>query len=141
MKPIVKIALLVVLLFALAGIMTGVYLFYKKPANQAFVKPDYIITAIALQKDFEDNEKAASSKYINKTLEVTGSVASITQADSSNLNISLKTGSDLSSVICTFASSDPSKFKIGEETTLRGICSGYLMDVLLNNCALVPKRK
>lgn len=141
MNPFLKIALLALTLFALAGIMAGVYLFFEKPANLAFVKPDYIVTATSLQKEFEENEQGASAKYINKTLEVTGSVLAISQSDSSNLNISLKTGNDISSVICTFASADPSKFKTGEEITLRGVCSGYLMDVLLNNCAVVPKRK
>ena len=48
----------------------------------------------------------------------------------------------MSSVICTFPKlTDPSKFKTGEEITLRGECSGFLMDVLLNNCSIVVKKK
>jgi exonuclease VII large subunit len=81
-------------------------------------------------------------RYINKIIEVNGTIASVTPADSTHLNISLKTGSDMSSVICTFQNiTDPSKYKSGEEITLRGECSGFLMDVLLNNCAIVVKRK
>ena len=30
-----------------------------------------------------------------------------------------------------------SQLKAGNEITLRGECSGFLMDVLLNNCALI----
>jgi molybdopterin-binding protein len=137
MKLSVKIALVAVLLFAIVSILVALSLYFKKHSNLATAKPDYVITATALQKEFEDNEKTASEKYINKILEVNGNVASVTKADSSDINISLKTGSDLSSVICTFAATDLTKFKTGEDVTIRGECSGFLMDVLLNNCVLI----
>jgi hypothetical protein len=142
MKLYVKIALFAVVFFAIGAILVALTLYFKKHTDLAKAKPDFIITATALQKEFEDNETSASAKYINKVLEVTGDIASITPADSNNFNISLKTGSDMSSVICTFSSSvDPGKFNTGEAITLRGECSGFLMDVLLNNCAPVEKRK
>lgn len=137
MKPYVKIALFAVFLFAVASILVALSLYFKKHSDLAKAKPDYVITATALQKEFEDNEKTASEKYINKILEVNGNVSSVTQADSSDINVSLKTGSDLSSIICTFAATDLSKFKTGEDVTIRGECSGILMDVLLNNCVLI----
>jgi hypothetical protein len=137
MKPYVKIALFVVFLFAVGSILIALSLYFKKHSNLATTKPDFVITATALQKEFEDNEKTASEKYIKKIIEVRGIVGSVTQADSSNINISLKTGSDLSSVICTFAGTDKSKFKTDQDITIRGECSGFLMDVLLNNCALI----
>jgi hypothetical protein len=141
MKPYIKISLFVVLFIALFGILYGLMLFFKKHSDLSKTKPDYIITAITLQKEFEDNEAAASAKYIKKILEVSGYISSVTQADSNNVNIALKSGNDLSSVICTFALADHSKFKAGDEITIRGECSGFLMDVLLNNCAIVQKRK
>jgi hypothetical protein len=100
--------------------------------------PDFVMTATALEKEFEANETQASTRYINKILEVAGTIASINTAKDNVLTISLKTESDLSSVICTFpAVADPSKFRAGDKITLRGECSGFLMDVLLNNCAAV----
>jgi hypothetical protein len=142
MKPYIKISLFVVLVIAVAGILTGLYLFNMKHADLAKTRPDFIVTATSLQKDFEDNEKTASARYINKILEVSGTIVAVIPADSSDTNISLKTGSDMSSVICTFHKmSDPSKLKSGDEITLRGQCSGFLMDVLLNNCALIAGRK
>lgn len=141
MKPYIKITLFVVCFIALVGIFAGLYMFNLKHPDTSKVKPDFIITATALQKDFEANETTASARYINKILEVNGTILSITRADSSHLNLALKTGNEMSSVICTFALSDPSKFKAGGEITLRGECSGFLMDVLLNNCAVVQSRK
>ena len=142
MKPYVKIALFVVVFFAISGILAALILFNKKHPDTAKAKPDFVISAVVLQKEFEDNEKTASARYINKILEVSGTIASLTPADSNHLNISLKTGSDLSSVICTFTGiNDPSKFKPGDVITLRGECSGFLMDVLLNNCATIINHK
>jgi len=142
MKFYVKIALFIAAFVALSAILAALYMYNLKHTDMAKTKPDFILTASALQKEFEDNEASASARYINKILEVTGVVVSITPADSNNLNVSLKTGSEISSVICTFpVIADPSKFRTGDEITLRGECSGFLMDVLLNNCAIIPDGK
>ena len=109
-----------------------------KPKDLQKVKPDLIMTAVDLQKAFEDNEDAANSKYVNKVIEVTGIIESIKPGDNKTLSISLKTGSPLSSVNCTFQSTpDISKIKVSEQIILRGECSGFLMDVLLNKCVVV----
>ena len=95
MKPYVKIALFVVLFIAVSAILAALILYNKKHTDTAKAKPYYVVTATSLQKEFEDNEKAASARYINKILEVSGAIASIAQADSANLNVSLKTGNDM----------------------------------------------
>jgi hypothetical protein len=142
MKPFVKIALFVVLFIAVAGILAALIMYNKKHPDTAKARPDFVVTATALQKEFEDNEKTASARYINKIVEVTGTIASVTPADSTHLNISLKTGSDMSSVICTLLSKDKqSDFVTGNEITLRGECSGFLMDVLLNNCSEILRKR
>src|SRR5664280_2566857 len=104
MKPYIKITLFIMLAVAVITILTALIAFNKKHADTAKVKPDFVITATTLQKEFEDNEAAAS-------------------------------------VNCVFpATGDLSKFRPGDEITLRGECSGFLMDVLLKNCAVITKR-
>lgn len=138
MKTYVKIALFFVTFIALAIILAALYMFNLKHTDMAKAKPDFVITATNLQKEFEDNETAASSKYTNKIIEVTGKITSIKPADNNVISITLATGSDFSSVICTFpVITDPSKLHPGNEITLRGECSGFLMDVLLNDCAVI----
>ena len=140
MKTYIKIALFFVSFIALSAIMAALYMYNLKHTDMANAKPDFAITASDLLKAFEENETSASKKYINKILEVSGTIASVNSAGNNILNISLVTGSDLSSVICTFtAVADPSMFRKDDEITLRGECSGFLMDVLLNNCALIKK--
>lgn len=137
MKIYVKIGLFVVLFIAIGGILAALYLYNKKHTDTSKAKPDYVITATALQKEFEENETTASTKYINKLVEVTGTVVSVKPAENNSVSIALSTGSDLSSVICTFISLANPSIKAGDSVTIRGECSGFLMDVLLNNCALI----
>jgi len=141
MKTYIKVALFFVSFIALSAILAALYMYNLKATDMAKAKPDFVITASVLQKAFEDDETAASTMYINKILEVTGKIASVKPAENNVISISLVTESDLSSVICTFpAVGDPSKFRTGDEIALRGECSGFLMDVLLNNCAVIQKQ-
>jgi hypothetical protein len=141
MKTYVKVALFVVCFIGLSGILAALYMYNLKHTDMAKAKPDFVVTATLLQKAFEDNETTASTKYINKIVEVTGVISSAKLGEKNILSITLVTGSDLSSVICTFpAIDDPSKFHPGDSITLRGECSGFLMDVLLNNCAVIENK-
>ena len=141
MKTYVKVALFFVVFIAIGAILAALYYYNLKSSDLAKTRPDFVISATELQKAFESNEAEASAKYIKKILEVTGKIASLKPAEKGVISISLVTESDLSSVICTFpAVKDTSILKTGEEITLRGECSGFLMDVLLNNCAMIrPK--
>jgi hypothetical protein len=138
MKTYVKILLGVVTLIAVVSIGAAVYLFRMPHKDIGKAKPDFIITAIDLQKAFEDNETSATAKYVNKILEIEGEVESVKTGEANVFNVTLKSGSDLSSVICTFpAATEPAKITVGTKVTVRGECSGFLMDVLMNNCVLI----
>jgi hypothetical protein len=141
MKLYVKIVLFAVMFIAVAAILAALYLFSMKHSDIKKAKPDFEISATQLQKEFEYDETKASIKYINMVLEVNGTIASVEQEDNNSVNISLSTENHISSVICTCpAISDPSVFKPGDQITIRGICSGFLMDVLLNNCAVIKNK-
>jgi hypothetical protein len=140
MKLYVKIALGVVFLAALTSILAALYLYNKKSPDLAKVKPDYIVTSVDLQKSFEENEKLASAKYINKIIEVTGKIRSVNPPKNNIISISLSTDNDLSSINCTFAESiDPEALNPGNTVTIRGECSGFLINVLLKNCIIIEK--
>jgi len=68
MKPYVKIILFIVLVVALITILTALIGFNKKHADTAKVRP-ILYYCHNLQKEFEDNETAASARYINKIIE------------------------------------------------------------------------
>ena len=61
-------------------ILGALYLYNLKATDMSKAKPDFIVTASALQKAFEDDETKASVTYINKIVEVTGKIASVKPA-------------------------------------------------------------
>jgi hypothetical protein len=138
MKIYVKIALGVVLLLVIVIIGVALYYYNLKPKDLREVKPDFFLSATELQQAFDLNEADATTKYVNKVVEVTGEILSAKPGEKDSYNIALKTGNESSMVNCNFpVLSDPEAFHVGDSITLRGVCSGYLMDVLLNNCVAV----
>ncbi len=140
MKPRVKTVLIVLVLLGMAGAAGGFYLFNLKPRDMGKVRPDYVFTAVDLLVSFEQDEAAAAVKYVGKTVEVSGEIGAVTPGENSSLNVSLKTGSDFAAVICTVpAGAAAGNPEAGQVVTLRGECSGYLMDVLLKNCVIISQ--
>jgi len=138
MKTSYKISLFIVFFMVLFGILAGFYFYNLKHKDLQKVKPDFVLTASDLLEAFETDENEATSKYVNNVIEVTGTILQIKSGENNTLSISLKTESDFSSVICTLEGNpDLSVFNTDEQITIRGECSGFLLDVLLNNCVVV----
>jgi len=133
-----KIALWLVFFLAVGGIMAGLYMYNLQDKDLRKVKPDFVMTASELQRAFETDEVAACSKYINMVIDVSGEVESVRPGENQALVITLKTDNPLSAVSCTMqAESARQEFAVGDKVSLRGQCSGFLMDVLMNNCTVI----
>ena len=129
-----------VFFLALGGILAGLYMYNLQDKDLRKVKPDFTMTASELQKAFETDEASAGSKYINKIIEVSGEVESVKPGENQALVITLKTENPLSAVSCTMqAESLAPELVAGDQVSLRGQCSGFLMDVLMNNCTVINK--
>ena len=140
MKPVIRNLLILVVALGAIGLLIGLYMFNKKDPNLSKVKPDYVLDVSSLVNDFSQDENAATTKYVDKVLEVTGPVLAIEPTGDSTLNVTLSAENQMSSVICSFKNiPDPSSLNIqeGVNITVRGVCSGMLMDILLNNCVIV----
>jgi hypothetical protein len=131
-----NIVVLVLVLIAVA-VVVWVYVFRKSEASVASEKADYEINAAELLTAFETNELTANTSYLGKILSVTGMVESITE-DSVGIMVYLKESDAVSGVICSFdkQSLDLSKITQGKTSRIKGICTGYLMDVVMNKCSL-----
>jgi hypothetical protein len=136
-----RISAAIVLVFILAGVAYGYYMFNMKRSDLRKVKPAFVISSKELYSAFEIDETGATARFIGKVVEVNGNVAQVEfgSADST-LSITLREDDQFSGVICTFNGiEDKSQVSInpGQQITIRGECSGMLMDVLLNNCVIV----
>ena len=95
---------------------------------------DYEITANDLVAAFNIDEPKATEMYVGKVLEVSGEVTEQVKDETSE-GVLLNGGAG-GFVYCTLAE-EQSLPKIGEMVKLRCRCTGYLMDVILNDCMVI----
>lgn len=126
------------IILAVAGLLAAIYMYNKPQKNMQNQKADFEVTATDLQLEFKSDEAAAHQKYIGKNVEVTGKVISVNIEEDKVVSIILETPDEMSSVICTFNEKmDPKAIDPSRPVKVRGELSGFLMDVLLNNCVLI----
>ena len=115
-------------------------MYNKEHKDLSGVEPDYRLDATELYAEFEADEATANEKYLEKILEVSGDVNAIEYGNDSTLSVTLMPPNAFAGVICAFdnvENRDKLDIAQGDYVTIRGKCSGMLMDVLLNNCVLI----
>ncbi len=128
-----KKILLAILLFGVIGLGIAAYLFNKPAETSVSGKADFTMPAEELYAAFEQNEAMANEKYLNKIIKVQGEIASISEADSLGLNVTLSGGEGMFGVSCQVPEpgQEAAEFKVGEPLVVKGLCTGKLMDVVL----------
>lgn len=124
----------------LVAVIVGLYFYNAGHKDLKEKPPDVVVTAPDLYKAFSADEEYANEIYMNKIVEVVGVLEKIEVNQDSSMNIILASGEPMGNVICTFENPEAikeSSLKEGNNITVKGICKGMLMDVLLNNCILV----
>lgn len=124
-----KKVLFACILLAIIACGLAYYALTKSPAKIDSMTTDFQLTAETLLSSFEENETIANELYLDKVIEVTGKVAK-TVTENDKTTIYLDTGNDLSQIICQLEGKD-SSIDEGDQVTMKGICTGYLMDVVL----------
>ena len=114
------------------------YKMYNKPhVNVEEASADISITADKILNDFSSDENSANLKYLDKIIEVKGVISEI------NIEkgiITIETNDDFGSVICHLseeASRKISGLQEGQIIVVKGICTGFLMDIILVKCEFI----
>lgn len=108
----------------------GYYMYNKPVEGLEFKKADYNLSPLELVKEFQNDEETANLKFLNKVIKVTGMIASIEEE-----HITLEVEGAFAQVICEMKLASALKnLSKGQEITIKGLCTGYLMDVVLVNC-------
>lgn len=140
-KTNTTIVISVIGVLALAGIVVA-YSLYNKPHRQAGeVTPDIDIQATKLYTMYVEDEAKADSLYLDKVLQVHGVVEEIVTDENGNKVFMLESP-ELFGISCTMENSKSDEIlamKLGTQVTVKGICHGMLMDVVLVKCVLVDK--
>ena len=136
-KYIVLIVLAVVI--CIGG--TVVYKIWNKPFSDPLRGDAIRVTAKQLFTDFSTNETEAQKKYVpqkfgDKKLEITGEINDIGKNEDNETYYILKTGDENFGVKCIMDKGNEGA-KVGDSIVIRGFCTGYNMDVIVNRCKVV----
>lgn len=120
-----------------AIVIAGYTLYHKQHRsveNEKFIEAD----ATDLFKSFETDETNANLKYLDNVVQVNGIVSEVLINQAGESIILLKTGSPLYGISCTMKNK-PEGITPGMNVDIRGICTGYLSDVIIIQGMLVSK--
>lgn len=136
-----KTFLIILLLGVIAGAITA-YMLWNKPHRTAEEKPFAMISANDLFMEFSSDETAAWTKYRDKVIQVAGTVEEIKTDASGNTDIVFTTDDILGKVVITLKQGATVNGAIvGSVIEVKGICNGFLSDVLLNQGVIAETDK
>lgn len=130
-----KITVVILLLIILVG-GTIAYRMFTRPNRDVATEKGIVITAAQLVTEFQENETAANVKYLNKPIEVSGTVSNVAQNQEGITTVLLSSNDAMTGVFCTLKESNPN-IKSGTQVVIKGICNGMLSDVRLGEAILV----
>lgn len=129
--------LVVVTLLLLAGFTYALYV-WNKPHRDVSDEQAISTTATAIFDSFSVNTNRANQLFLNKAIEVTGEVSEFKTNQAGQAVVYLKTSDPIFGVNCTFKE-NPGSLSKGTTITFKGICTGFLEDVVINQGVIVNK--
>ena len=135
-KPLPIIALLTAFIF-----VSGCFNVFRKADTDVSKKiADFELSAKALVENFEMNEDSANIQFLDKVVQVEGNVNTISEKEEA-ITVYLKENEDLAGVLCGFnpGSINIQSLQVGDIIKVKGICTGYLLDVVLAKCSIVEE--
>jgi tRNA_anti-like len=121
----------------LAAISYGLYI-WNKPQRDVQDEKAVSIAAMAIFDSFTVNETKANERYLNKAIQVTGEVSEVKKNQDGQAVVYLKSTDPVFGVNCTFKE-DPGPLEKGTTITFKGICTGYLSDVIINQGVIIKE--
>ena len=93
---------------------------------------------------YENDEAKANKLFLDKTIQVHGPVTEIVNQQDTLINVFLGDINSLHKVSCLLDKKHFNlikKYTAGQQITIKGICTGFLMDVELNRCIVVDNNE
>ncbi|MFC4268911.1 OB-fold protein [Polaribacter marinivivus] len=134
--------LFLLIAFLLIAICTYFYVFpLLKNSNEPLTKEvaELTIDANLLVKSFAIDEQKSNELYAGKIIEVTGTIKEITYYNNRTTIILNHKNRNSFGVICDLNHTEEKKsqfLKPNQKIRVKGICKGYLKDVILLNCSI-----
>ncbi len=137
-----KKKILIGLLIAAVAVAVGIWFFgfYKPTHFKRDVADEQAITITAkdMVKEFQANEDSANKKFLNKAIAITGEVIEAKKNQDGKSTVTLKSDDSFSNVYCTLKE-EGGEINNGSTITVKGICTGFLSDVVIIDAIVIKK--
>lgn len=133
------ILLIVFFLIVIVGLTSFLYYYNKPHVNVKKSEAAFVLNAENLIKEYLDDETKTDAKYSEHVIQVKGKVFAVSTLKGNSV-ITLKDENSESSIICHMLPDENMKalkLEKGQEVDIKGICTGYLLDVIIVRCTLV----
>ncbi len=133
----------IIIFLIAATIIIGAAIFglslYNQPHREASDEDAVAsVTATELYEAYSSNEQKSNELYLDKVLEVQGIIAAVNKEANDGLSVQLETSSDMGLVVCMLSPEQKlSKLDKGSEVKIKGICTGFTLDVVLVRCSII----
>lgn len=136
-----KMIILAAALLCLIAAGTGYYLYNKPRTSTANAHTDKHITALRLFEAFTKNEQQADSLYVNKVLEIEGTVTEV-QKNGQVVSVLLAGQIDgIGGVNCSLVPGEDGQLpEVGQSVMIKGLCTGLLMDVSIVDATIINNK-
>ncbi|MEM6770078.1 MAG: hypothetical protein AAF597_05790 [Bacteroidota bacterium] len=112
----------------------------KGPLNIHTADTEVTVNAGRLYAAFEADEAAANGTYVGKVIEVSGQLSAIEQNEDGSYQLKLSADNPLGQVVCSLSDGTAATLgegAIGSTATVKGVCTGYLFDVVIDNATIL----
>ncbi|OEK07847.1 hypothetical protein A8C32_15305 [Flavivirga aquatica] len=133
-----RIILIIIVVLTMVFVYVSIY--NKPHINIEKSTANISIKSSDLLNDFTVDETKANEKYLDKIIQVEGIISEISLDKEGRRIIALE-GEDLLGNVTCYLSNEKNKtnerLKRGQSIIIKGICTGYLMDVVLVRCIII----
>lgn len=132
------------LFLILIGAGIGLKMFFKPHADINKLKAEFEVEASVLIEEFERDENAATTKYSEKVLEISGNLVSKNKLPNGTDLLILHNemqgiSCQLDSIWAATNQETIEALKTGKAVTVKGICKGYLMEIKVSPAVIISK--
>ena len=140
----IKYAIILVLIIIVIGAGIGLKMFFKPHADISKLKTEFKVDAQGLIAEFEQDENAATAKYSEKVIEISGKLAAKSKLPNGTDLLILE--DEMQGISCQLDSSwsaahQPAieALEPGNPIIVKGVCKGYLMEIKVSPAVVMSK--
>jgi len=140
----IKYAIILVLAVIVIGAGIGLKMFFKPHADINKLNAEFKVEATKLMDEFQKEESAATTKYSEKVLEISGKLVAKNKLPNGTDLLVLE--DEMQGISCQLdsvwaAANQPviQSLETGNPVTVKGVCKGFLMEIKVSPAVVISK--